>query len=326
MTESAFTTEVYHINDKGQDSGVVFSEMQGVENGSSDLMQLRLQRTLYNKKNALRSETGGLMAALRKLTNKQIQDYHASMYLPHNLTLIVVGRSLAPEALLEMLDRDVEPSLVAHGFDKGPVPPGWTRPFVESTTASNPPSLPEAKVEIVDFPERDESTGEQMISWPTVSILDFETDLAIEVLGVYLTDSAVSPLYKEFVEIEEPACTDITFHGSTHPVSIVSAYISSVPVQTIDSLADKFKGSLKRIAEQDGIDMERMAAILTRLKNQVLEALEAAPADTVADWILTDALFAKRDGSQMADSMKLVSLYKTLESYTAKQWADLLNK
>lgn len=86
MTQSAFVTEVHNINGKGEDSGVVYSEMQGRENGSGDLMQLRsvllkdlrrpsaetrsetsLQRSLYSKKNAFRSETGGLMEALRVL-------------------------------------------------------------------------------------------------------------------------------------------------------------------------------------------------------------------------------------------------------------------
>ena len=41
LTEAGFTTEVYHKNGKGEDSGVVYSEMQGRENGSGDLMQLQ---------------------------------------------------------------------------------------------------------------------------------------------------------------------------------------------------------------------------------------------------------------------------------------------
>lgn len=31
LTDSAFVTEVHHINGDGEDSGVVYSEMQGVE-------------------------------------------------------------------------------------------------------------------------------------------------------------------------------------------------------------------------------------------------------------------------------------------------------
>lgn len=59
---------MHNVNGKGEDSGVVYSEMQGRENGSGDLMQLRLQRSLFNKKSGYRSETGGLMEALRQLT------------------------------------------------------------------------------------------------------------------------------------------------------------------------------------------------------------------------------------------------------------------
>jgi Zn-dependent M16 (insulinase) family peptidase len=41
MSQSSFITEVHHINGKGEDSGVVYSEMQGRENTSGDLMALR---------------------------------------------------------------------------------------------------------------------------------------------------------------------------------------------------------------------------------------------------------------------------------------------
>ena len=41
ITNSAFVTEVHHIDGKGEDSGVVYSEMQGRENTSGDLMALR---------------------------------------------------------------------------------------------------------------------------------------------------------------------------------------------------------------------------------------------------------------------------------------------
>lgn len=41
MTQAGFVTEVHNINGKGEDSGVVYSEMQGRENGSDDLMHLQ---------------------------------------------------------------------------------------------------------------------------------------------------------------------------------------------------------------------------------------------------------------------------------------------
>lgn len=123
------------------------------------------------------------------------------------MTLIVVGRSLDPLKLLRTLESQTLPTIVKHKQDQGPRPEGWTRPFVESTTAANPPQIIQDTTETVHFPEKDESTGELMLSWIGVPADDFVNDLALEVLGTYLTDSAVSPLYKEFVEIDEPACT-----------------------------------------------------------------------------------------------------------------------
>lgn len=40
ITDASFTTEVYHINGKGEDAGVVYSEMQARENQAGDLMAL----------------------------------------------------------------------------------------------------------------------------------------------------------------------------------------------------------------------------------------------------------------------------------------------
>ena len=129
------------------------------------------------------------------------------MSVPQNITLIVNGRSLDPTKLLTTLTEKVIPTIAAHGQANGPRPEGWVRPFVESSTATNPPRLDEDRTEVVDFPERDESVGELMVAWIGVPHNDFLNDLALEVLGVYLTDSAVSPLSKEFIEIDEPACT-----------------------------------------------------------------------------------------------------------------------
>lgn len=82
---------MHHIDPSGHNSGVVYSEMQGRENTSSDLMNLRwvlyvqgwsgifiifdsMQRLIYQEGSGYRSEVGGLMEALRAL------DVQQSMY------------------------------------------------------------------------------------------------------------------------------------------------------------------------------------------------------------------------------------------------------
>ncbi|POY70063.1 hypothetical protein BMF94_6950 [Rhodotorula taiwanensis] len=325
ITSEGFVTEVHNINGKGEDSGVVYAEMSGRENGSSDLMQLRLQRALYSTKNGLRSETGGLMEALRVLKVEQIREYHASMYVPQNITLIVNGRSLDPTKLLTTLTEHVIPSIAAHGQAHGRRPDGWVRPFVESSTASNPPQLPTDRTEIVEFPERDETVGELMVAWIGVPHNDFLNDLALEVLGVYLTDSAVSPLSKEFIEIDEPACTDISFYASSENPTVICAYLASVPIEELDELSARLRHTLGRIAD-DGIDMQRMASVLERQKLQLYESMETDASDVICNAVVADGIWGAEDGSDLRGSLKMTSLYRTLDSWSAEEWAAMLKR
>jgi Zn-dependent M16 (insulinase) family peptidase len=85
--------QVYHINGKGEDSGVVYSEMQGRQNTQEDIMSLRYgphfaisrllnpreiraQRLLYHAKSGYHSETAGLLGSLRTLSVEQSKANH----------------------------------------------------------------------------------------------------------------------------------------------------------------------------------------------------------------------------------------------------------
>lgn len=139
----------------GEDAGVVYSEMQGRENLPFSVMGLRQQRALYPEGSGYRSETGGLMDALRVLTVEQIRKYHGSYYLPHNICLFATGK-IDPRKLLAVLQDEVEPSIEKHNQALGANPQGWKRPFMD-TPSSVPPKLSEDRVETVEFPEADES-------------------------------------------------------------------------------------------------------------------------------------------------------------------------
>ncbi|GAA5857078.1 hypothetical protein JCM9279_001947 [Rhodotorula babjevae] len=325
ITSAGFTTEVYCVNGKGEDAGVVFSEMNGRENGSGDLMALRQQRALYSKENGLRSETGGLMEALRVLKVEQIREYHSSKYVPQNITLIVNGRSLNPTNLLNTLTDKVIPSIVAHGQAQGKRPPGWVRPFVETSTSKNPAKLTEDRTEVVDFPEKSEDVGELMVSWIGVEHNDYLHDLALEILGLYLTDSAVSPLSKEFIEVDEPSCTDITFYASSENPTIITSYISSVPFAELDTLGPRFRTALARIVE-DGVDMSRMKSLLERQALQLFESMETDASEVLSQVVVTDGIWGKEDGSDLKGALQVNAQYKELNSWSAEQWGKLLKK
>lgn len=78
------------------------------------------------------------------------------------MTLIVTGRVDA-NALLEVLETEIEPRIAKHEQNRGERPAGWTRPWVETPSIGKPKVRDE--VERIVFPEKDESSGEWMASW-----------------------------------------------------------------------------------------------------------------------------------------------------------------
>ena len=155
ITDSACYTEVHHVDGTGQDAGVVYCEMQAIQNTSSSLMNMDASRLLYPEGVGFRYETGGMMDALRVLTTDKIREFHKEMYQPRNLCLVIVGEVDHPD-LLRILDA-FEDSILEY-FPSVPV----RRPWVDSKPV---PPLGKSVVETVEFPEKDESMGEISTAW-----------------------------------------------------------------------------------------------------------------------------------------------------------------
>ncbi|TKY89650.1 hypothetical protein EX895_001435 [Sporisorium graminicola] len=346
LTNEGFTTEVYHINGKGQDAGVVFSEMQGRENSPADLMELKSQRMLYPASSAYRSETGGLMSALRVLNIDKIRDYHQQYYAPHNAALVVCG----PLARADLLDSlaPVEERLVTKRNAQPEGPRGWKRPFLETDSAV-PPTIDGSKIEqpgldpadppaegsqpdskrrraFIDFPEKDESVGEIQVSWVGPKFQDWMMCEAVNILSTYLTDSPVSALQKAFVERDDPLCTDVYIGASDKAgASLLSAYFSSVPTEQLDRLDQQLVDLLSKIVDE-GIDMDRIHMVIKRDKLKVLSQLETKPADSFADLLITDFLYGNRSGEDLHTALQDMKRYDELLTWKNEQWTELLQK
>ncbi|GHT84478.1 metalloprotease [Actinomycetota bacterium] len=342
LTNAGFTTEVYHVNGQGEDAGVVYSEMQGRENSSADLMELKTQRMLYPRSSAYRSETGGLMAALRVLTIDDIRAYHAQYYMPHNAALVLCG-ALDRAALFETLQQ-IDARFVEQQCALGEQgPPGWRRPFVETESAvapvidasrlevpgvddAAPPLQPLRRRAYIEFPEKDESVGEVQISWIGPHISDTLALQALDVLGTYLTDSPVSPVQKAFVERDDPLCTDVYFGNSERAgASVLGACFSSVPTAKLDDLDHSLHTLFETVA-RDGVDMTRMATVLRRERERLLSQLEMRPADCFSDVLIHDFLYGHRDGRDLASALDDMQRFDALARYTQDDWSRVLRR
>ena len=96
--------KVYHVNEEGEDSGVVYSEMQSVEMEDENIVERAMHRAMYpDAECGYRYETGGVLHNLRaSCSHKKVVDYHKQMYRASNLAVIVAGQ-LDDAELIEVL-------------------------------------------------------------------------------------------------------------------------------------------------------------------------------------------------------------------------------
>lgn len=92
-------------------------------------------------------------------------------------------------------------------------------------------------------------------------------------LDVYLTESPVAVLQKEFVEIEEPLCTDIDFHTMDHLKTTLILTASNVPVEELEEFPVHFFELLRRIVDEEDIDMQRMSTVIEKEMLKVMQSI-----------------------------------------------------
>ncbi|CAG8678658.1 5107_t:CDS:10, partial [Funneliformis mosseae] len=336
LTESGCYTEVHHINGKGENAGVqiiyyfdpyVFiinlsrfylRWFTGRENSDEFRIELKYRRLIYPEGCGYRYETGGLMEKLRTLSVETIRQYHKDYYRPDNLCLIITGNISYNELLktLDPLDKRISEKT------KGSLPT-HKRPFVDSPPI---PLLEKSIRDQVEFPDEDESVGQLLIVWLGPLVDEFLEIVALEVLHEYLSDSAVSVLQKEFVETEDPLCTDIDISVQPQTRTAILATFYNVPTSELDDLADSVLEVFQRIVESEGIDMNRMKTVIRLVKLRSLNIIETNPHNYFSDLCIIDYVYGKETGEYLERATKDLKYYDQLSEFTEQQWIQYLKK
>lgn len=90
ITKDNFITEIYHMDGKGENGGVVFNEMKSKEFqpetiGFNEMASILFQGTPYA------STTGGKIQDIPTLTLERLYEYHAKYYQPSSSTIVIIG-------------------------------------------------------------------------------------------------------------------------------------------------------------------------------------------------------------------------------------------
>ncbi|KAI6248588.1 hypothetical protein HI914_03333 [Erysiphe necator] len=314
LTDEACYTEVHHVDGKGNDAGVVYSEMQAIQNTSSEIMDLRSRRLLYPENVGFRYETGGLMENLRILTPERIRSFHKEMYQPKNLCLVLVGE-VDQVHLLEILD-NFEESILS---DIIPPEKKFKRPWIES---AQPPPIKETIIETVSFPEEDESSGEVTIALFGPDYGDEISFAAIDLILTYLVGSSASTIQNVIVE-KERLVSSITYNMDSRPNTVIWFVANGVATEKL-ALVEKRIFELIKEVYSNPLNMKYLLECIRREKRQVKFQAENC-SDFFALIAIDDFLFGKRDGSNF-EKIKSLYLYDILEKWGEDDWRSLLKK
>ncbi|KAF2003470.1 zinc metalloprotease-like protein [Amniculicola lignicola CBS 123094] len=315
LTDSGCYTEVHHIDGKGQDAGVVYSEMQGRQNLQGDLMELQMRRLLYPEGDGFRYETGGLMENLRVLTAERIRKFHQDMYQPKNVRVVLIGE-VDHDNLLDILDK-FEDGVVDH-VPKYHAP--FQRPWVESKLT---PPLTKSVINTVEFPEEDESTGEIQIAFLGPESKDDTMETAMNTILMYIAGSSVSVLVNVLVEKEHLASM-VYFYVKNHYHMVIWFTLTAVETEKLEEVEKRFFEVLKEHASKP-LDMDYIKDCLRRFKRQVKFTTEVGN-DEYKDPIIKDHLFGDRNGSDLADALGSLKVFDELEEWKEEDWRNFLKR
>lgn len=311
LTDSACLTEVYHIDGNAEEKGVVFSEMQGVENLSYSLMALESQKLRFSPESGYSSETGGLMAALRVLTNEQIREFHKLRYRPDNLCVIVNG-AVEPDELLDIVSKFDDELELSSTPSK--------RPFVDSPRDEPPKTNIHKKIK---FPEFDESFGEVQLSWFGPPANDTVNGTALDILGMYLTLSGAGKLQQAIVDIEEPLATDVSFYTDDFITTGINIFLSGVPSDNLQEVELKVMEVLT--TQVKNLDLKLLRDCVERRKSRFILSTEQ-DLSTFAYIAIDNFLYGSSDGQDLVKWIKTVDEFVELASWGSLQWQNLIKE
>ena len=314
ITEEACLTEVYHIDGDGKQKGVVFSEMQGIENQLWFITYQKMQETLFSESSGYSSETGGLTTELPTLTRETIKKFHDSSYRPDNLCVIITG-SIDENELVDIMTQ----------FDNELAPLPDTpnkRPFVDS---KHDPPLSETIIKEIEFPDEDESMGELLISWIGPDGNDTLQSVAIDMIAYYFTDSPISLLNKHMVEIEDPLATDIDYSPDSFVRTIINFTLGGVPANRLQEADSKLKELILSQVKPENFDLSYMREIVQQQKLKYISRAEKN-SSTFSTIATLEFLYGNVDGSDLKKWTKDLHEYEVIYNWTTEQWCNLISE
>ncbi|GAW80951.1 hypothetical protein, conserved [Plasmodium gonderi] len=400
LGDDMFLSEVHHIFENGVHNGVVYSEMKSIENNCENIIERTVITNLYpNEKSGYRFETGGTLDGLRNTNNHRVREYFKKFYTLDNFAIIIFGNFKNDHILdiiheFEKYHLGLNPSQVLRPpeckGEKAEVSTGGAEVAISTNVEAevnatghtceelfiqqiqNPkrPWNKECNVEkrtdsrIVKkyYPCNNLNNGQVCIAWRGCEWSDFQTKLAISILGNYLTDLTTSPVSKRLLEDKENTyCSSIDFSLEDLKENYFTIDIYDVTYKfrasnrasklgeqqgekqveeqqvepqvkgpdrvydvKMNEVGDVTRKCLKEVLDE-ALNMERLRNIIVRSYLQHLRDLEMTPQYLLNEFIIKYFIYG-RSKDDLNNCLNLKKTYMDLLKKDEEYWKEVLRK
>uniref|UniRef100_UPI00358F5AD4 uncharacterized protein C05D11.1-like isoform X2 n=1 Tax=Myxine glutinosa TaxID=7769 RepID=UPI00358F5AD4 len=199
--------------------------------------------------------------------------------------------------------------------------PAYIRPWLSPV-----PDFVASLQKIVPYPSDDESTGIVTLCWRGPMAKELFEMTAIGTLMEYMTDTPISPLQRDLVEIAEPYCNKVKWSVQENSVGCVFIKSCNVPFKKLHDVRAKVFDTLERISNgTDVLDMQRMQTVIHRQIQETINHMEEHPHESVAFHCIGHFLYGDRE-EELRQRLNLVETYNKLSKVPSTFWLDLLHK
>lgn len=288
LNESGFITEVYHITGEGEDAGVVYSEMQSVENEDENVVERELAKILYpDPECGYRYETGGVLHNLRtSCSHKKVVDYHKKMYKADNLAVVIAGQ-IDSQEIIEVLEKFEDKILSKTKSEELRL---VEKPFTRALT-----SIGQNTERLVFYPSDQCTNGLVSIAWRGPHITDLKLIIALDLILYYLTDSSISPLYSHFIS-KKSYCNKIHYRVEEYRESYFSLSFTNTQMDALDNIKEELMQLLSDLTEEKiEFDSSRMDNVIKMKISEIHDKLEDSPHETMSMICIGDFLYGNPD-------------------------------
>lgn len=274
LSDTDFQTEVFHIDENGDNAGVVYSEMEQAMSGVEDFVLTELAKVAYAGCSYMHN-TGGDPVDLAHLTNAEVKMMHEKYYRPSNTVVTVVG-NVSDEEVLEIIAsyEKTLPDSVAESSQEF-VSPWWSmveEPLVPSSTTLNCAYAGSRE---------DEENGDGTVAFGFRQGLWSNTEerVALECLCTYLTEGAGAPITQHLIENPETSlAANVCFAMEPFRWMLVSLLFNDVDKDQLPSLKDALMKIFNDLVyDKKSFDVEVMRKYIRKKSWEERDSLETAP-------------------------------------------------